>query len=204
MRNSSSANFDLREAVESIRDAFAPRSSNGRAAQGDIRAAILSTLANGPQNGQKVIQSIAMSSGGAWSPSASIVYPALQQLVDNGLISTGFDGERIVYTLTDAGREAAAVMAEEAAATGSAGSESSGSGRSEWRMPRMGEQWSERWSERIGERWNEHTPAVPKAGAKLAQAAALVAQQGTREQQERAAALLDQTRKALYAILAED
>jgi len=64
----------------------------------------------------------------------------------------------------------------------------------------MGEGRSNQWSEH----WNERTAAVPKAGAKLAQAAAQVTQSGTREQQERAAAILDETRKRLYAILAED
>jgi hypothetical protein len=45
---------------------------------------------------------------------------------------------------------------------------------------------------------------MPKASVKLAQAAAQVAQTGTREQKERAAALLDETRRKLYAMLAED
>lgn len=211
MRSSSSAGFDLREAVESLRDAFAPRgASTARGTQGDIRAAILAALSAEPKNGQQVVQSIATGSGGAWTPSASTVFPALQQLVDSGLLSTSFNGERIVYTLTDAGREAAAVMAAahadsaeskgDSSSTDSSSAGASSGSRNEWRLPRMGDRFSEQWSER----WNEHTPAVPKAGAKLAQAAALVSQNGTREQKERAAALLDQTRKALYAILAED
>jgi len=215
--SSSSSGFDIREAVESLRDAFTPRSDSARTAHGDIRAAILAALAREPKNGQQVIQAISSSSGGAWMPSAGIVYPALQLLTDSGLISTGYNGERIVYTLTDAGREAAAVMATASSAstspnsgtssmggsgmgasgmgassTGSSRSGSSSSSRGDWRMPRMGEGWHER------------TAAVPKAGAKLAQAAAQVTQSGTREQQERAAAILDETRKRLYAILAED
>jgi len=58
-----------------------------------------------------------------------------------------------------------------------------------------------------GERRFGHDPkraALPKSGAKLAQAAAQVMQSGTAEQQERAVALLDETRRKLYAILAED
>jgi hypothetical protein len=46
--------------------------------------------------------------------------------------------------------------------------------------------------------------ALPKAGAKLAQAAAVVAQSGTPEQAERAVAAIDEARRKLYAILAED
>jgi len=65
-------------------------------------------------------------------------------------------------------------------------------------------EWGDRMGGRINDRWNERTSAVPRAGAKLAQAAAQVTQSGTREQQERAATILDETRKRLYAILAED
>ncbi len=46
--------------------------------------------------------------------------------------------------------------------------------------------------------------ALPRAGVKLAQATAQVAQNGTREQRQRAVELLDETRRRLYAILAED
>ena len=214
MRNSSSSsNFDIREAVEGLRDTFMPRGSSNRGAQPDIRAAILSALSNEPKNGQQIIQAIATSSGGAWMPSAGIVYPALQLLTDSGLISTGYKGERIVYTLTDAGREAAAVVAaassDSSSSMGASNGDSSKSGRSDWRMPRMGEgfnlpDWGDRMSGRMNDHWNERTTAVPKAGAKLAQAAAQVTQSGTREQQERAAAILDETRKRLYAILSED
>ena len=42
-----------------------------------------------------------------------------------------------------------------------------------------------------------------KAGAKLAQALSQVAQHGTTDQQKRAAELVDETRRKVYAILAE-
>lgn len=214
MRNSSSFGFDIREAVENLRDAVMAgpggRSSRG-SAHHDVRAAVIHALGDEPMNGQQVIAAIGAASGGDWMPSAGEVYPTLQLLTDEGLVSTQHDGERTVYTLTDAGREAEAAMAAES--TSDTGRDS----RGEWRMPRMGEGWnlpewgdrmSGRWNERWSDRWNEHwadrTSAVPRSGAKLAQAAAQVTQTGTREQQERAAALLDETRRRLYAILAED
>ncbi len=199
--SSSSAGFDIREAVENLRDAFTPRGS-GRAAggaPGDLRAAILSALQSEATNGHQVMQSIGAASGGMWMPSASQVYPMLQQLTDEGLLSVQHDGERSVYALTDAGREAAAAHAHESA--------SESSNRSSWNVSDITDRMSEaadRMSGRMNDHWSERTSAVPRAGAKLAQAAAQVTQSGTREQQERAAALLDQTRKALYAILAED
>lgn len=198
MRSSSSAGFDIREAVENFRDAFTPRSGSRSpgSTHGDLRAAILIALQHESKNGHQVMQAITAASGGTWMPTASEVYPLLQQLTDENLIATNYDGERIVYSLTDAGREAAASAAE-AHAHASAVRES---GRDSWNVS----DWSDRMSGRFNDHWSERTSAVPRAGAKLAQAAAQVTQSGTREQQERAAALLDQTRKSLYAILAED
>jgi DNA-binding PadR family transcriptional regulator len=194
--SSSSSGFDLREAVESLRDAFTPRGGSTKSSsRGDLRSAILAALHHEAKNGHQVMQAITTASGGMWMPAASEVYPMLQQLADEGLVSTQHDGERTVYTLTDAGREAAAA-ASEAHAHESARD----NGRDSWNVS----DWSDRMSGRWNDHWSERTSAVPRAGAKLAQAAAQVTQSGTREQQERAAALLDQTRKALYAILAED
>ena len=111
--SSSSSSFDLREAVENLRDAFTPRGSSrsAGASHGDLRAAILSALEHDAKNGHQVMQAIGAASGGMWMPSASQVYPMLQQLTDEGLLSVQHDGERSVYSLTDAGREAAAAHA---------------------------------------------------------------------------------------------
>jgi DNA-binding PadR family transcriptional regulator len=58
-------------------------------------------------HGYEVIQELEEQSGGRWRPSAGSVYPTLQQLADEGLV-TGeeVDGRR-TYTLTDEGRAAA-------------------------------------------------------------------------------------------------
>ena len=200
MRNSSSAGFDIRETVENLREAFMPRTGADTRAQrptlGDLRTAILTTLSREAKNGHQIMQAIGTASGGGWTPTASEVYPTLQQLTDEGLIGTTYDGERSVYSLTDAGREAAAAAAE------SAVHEPKNDGRSmpDWNMSDWGNRMSGRWTDH----WNERTTAVPRAGAKLAQAAAQVTQNGSRDQQERAGALLDETRRKLYAILAED
>lgn len=196
--SSSSSGFDFREAVDSIRESFmaGPGSRSSRSSgHRDLRAEILHALGSQPMNGQQVIAAIGAKNAGSWMPTAGEVYPTLQLLTDEGLVSSQHDGERTVYTLTDAGREAAA-----AASTESHDSEREGWSRPDWGMSDFTDRMSGRWNDH----WSERTSAVPRAGAKLAQAAAQVTQTGTREQQERAAALLDQTRKALYAILAED
>jgi DNA-binding PadR family transcriptional regulator len=75
--------------------------------RGGIRPLILAALAQKPMHGYEVIQALEAESGGRWRPSAGSVYPSLQQLSDEGLVtSEEIDGRR-TYSLTDAGRAAA-------------------------------------------------------------------------------------------------
>ena len=174
MRDSASpAGFDLWEAVDGIREAIVPKVA-ARMGRGDIRTAILLALAEEPMHGYQVIQSIEKRSHGAWKPSPGSIYPTLQLLADEGLVSAAQEGERKVYSLTDAGKAAAAEFAS---------------------APHPSES-------RRG--WDADRAALPKAGAKLAQAIGQVATSGTREQSDRAAEIIDDARKKLYAILAED
>jgi DNA-binding PadR family transcriptional regulator len=82
-----------------------------RASKGGVRSVILSQLAEGPSNGYGLIRAIEEKTGGAWRPSPGSVYPTLQQLVDEELISPTGDGRRTNYELTEAG---AAYLAEHA------------------------------------------------------------------------------------------
>jgi DNA-binding PadR family transcriptional regulator len=85
-----------------------------RARRGDVRAAILDLLAEGQTwNGYQIIQEIAERTHGVWRPSAGSVYPALQQLEDEGLISPEGEGRRRMYALTDEGRAYAEAHADE-------------------------------------------------------------------------------------------
>jgi DNA-binding PadR family transcriptional regulator len=62
-------------------------------------------LADGPLNGYQIMQEIEKRSNGIWRPSPGSVYPALSQLVDEGLIrSEDEQGDRRSYVLTNAGR----------------------------------------------------------------------------------------------------
>ena len=84
-----------------------------KAKRGDVRAAILALLAGEPRNGyfgrsiftrRPVIQEIAERSQGGWKPSPGAVYPALQQLADEGLVRAEETDGRKTFQLTDAGR----------------------------------------------------------------------------------------------------
>ena len=84
---------------------FGPgRGGRGRARRGDVRLAILSLLADAPSNGYGLIKAITERTDGAWKPSPGSVYPTLQQLVDEELISSDEAATKSVFTLTEAGR----------------------------------------------------------------------------------------------------
>ena len=99
------------------------RHRGGRARRGDVRAAMLLLLDEQPQNGYQLIQEIERRTEGVWKPSPGSVYPALQQLEDEGLVrAVEFEGKR-AFELTDEGRTYVDTNREElgdpfAAATG--------------------------------------------------------------------------------------
>ena len=79
-----------------------------RARRGDVRSAVLSLLDERAMHGYELIQEIEARTGGRWRPSAGSIYPTLQLLEDEGLVSPEeVDGKR-VYSLTAGGKKAAA------------------------------------------------------------------------------------------------
>ena len=61
-------------------------------------------LAEGPMHGYQIMQELQDRSGGAWQPSPGSIYPTLQLMADEGLVSGGDDdGGRKIFTLTEAG-----------------------------------------------------------------------------------------------------
>jgi DNA-binding PadR family transcriptional regulator len=75
--------------------------------RGEVRPLILVALARKPMHGYEVIQALEAQSGGRWRPSAGSIYPTLQQLADEGLVTgSDVDGRR-VYSVTDEGKAVA-------------------------------------------------------------------------------------------------
>lgn len=75
----------------------------GRARRGNIRSAVLLLLTERPMHGYEMIQEIAERSGGLWKPSPGSVYPTLQLLADEGLITTDQESGKRLYALTETG-----------------------------------------------------------------------------------------------------
>ncbi|WP_079101452.1 PadR family transcriptional regulator [Streptomyces pathocidini] len=145
----------------------------GRARRGDVRASILALLKDRPMHGYEMIQEIAERSGGTWKPSPGSVYPTLQLLEDEGLISSATDGGKKLFELTESGR-----------AEAEAGPEAP------WEEAGRGVDW---------EAMNE----IRKAGGGLVDAFRQVWATGTPEQRDKALAVVNKARKELYLILAE-
>lgn len=78
--------------------------------RGDIRGALLAGLGDGPAHGYELINRLEARSSGMWRPSAGSVYPTLQLLQEEGLITGRDEDGKRVFELTDAGREAAEVF----------------------------------------------------------------------------------------------
>ena len=164
---------NLMEAFEQFRTQFDQRPASPRMSRGDVRTAVLALLAEKPMHGYQIIQEIDERSGGSWKPSAGSVYPTLQLLADEGLITAEEAGGRKTYSLTEAGR-----IDADAASQSSAPWESTS-------------------------RESGRKTALPKAGVELAQAAAQVARTGTPEQVQQAVEIIDDARRRLYALLAQ-
>ena len=63
----------------------------GRAVAGlraaDVRTAVLLLLGEEPMHGYQLMQAIADRSGGRWTPSPGAIYPTINQLEDEGLVT---------------------------------------------------------------------------------------------------------------------
>lgn len=95
------------QVMDQLRSSFEKRAGT-RMGRGDVRTAVLALLLEQPMHGYQVIREIEKRSGGSWKPSAGSVYPTLQLLADEGLISAEESNGRKTYQLTDAGQEEAA------------------------------------------------------------------------------------------------
>ncbi|HSD80408.1 MAG TPA: PadR family transcriptional regulator [Solirubrobacteraceae bacterium] len=146
-----------------------------RARRGDVRAALLVLLEEEPRNGYQLMQEIEERSGGAWRPSSGAVYPALQQLEDEGLVRPEESGGRRAFALTDEGRAYVEEHRERLAAPWDAVTEAAGGGLGELRA------------------------LVGQVGAAVFQ----VAQAGSEEQVAEAKRILTEARRALYRVLAD-
>ncbi len=75
-----------------------------RLASGELQLVLLAMLSERACHGYELIKSLEERSGGFYSPSPGMVYPALTWLEEMGYASVAVEGVRKLYTITDAGR----------------------------------------------------------------------------------------------------
>lgn len=146
-----------------------------KAKRGDVRAAILALLTEEPRNGYQIIQEIDRRSEGGWKPSPGAVYPALQQLTDEGLVLSEESDGRKSFRLTEAGRAYVAEHADEV------------------RAP-----WEEMTPDVDDSTW-EMMNLARQSGFAMLQ----ILQTGSDAQIHQAKQILTETRRKLYQILAD-
>jgi DNA-binding PadR family transcriptional regulator len=146
-----------------------------RARRGNVRAAILSVLAEEPMHGYQIMQQLEERSGGMWRPSPGSVYPTLQLLEDQGFIKGEEVEGRRVFALTEAGKTEAEASKERHGAP--------------WESSEHGDQ---------GPRFKLRK-AVFQIGAAVKQ----IGTTGSSEQVDATLEILAETRKRIYALLAE-
>jgi DNA-binding PadR family transcriptional regulator len=155
---------------------FGPPRGARRARRGDVRTAILTLLEEKPAHGYDLIRELEERSGGMWQPSPGSVYPTLQMLEDQGLLtSQEIDGKR-VFSITDEGKAELATRSERAG------------GAAPWEM--RGDS-QEAYGKLFG------------AMAQLGSAVMQVARAGDDQQIERVQEIVTAARKSVYALLAE-
>ena len=160
---------------------FGPRGwrghgGRGRRGRGNVRAAVLALLAEEPRHGYSIMNELGERSGGLWRPSPGSVYPVLQQLQDEGLVtSTDADGRK-VFDLTAEGRRYVEEHADEL--------------REPWQVAEHGPR--------------ERVQGLMHSSMALAAAVQQVARLGNDEQAAQALAVLDEARRTIYRILADD
>ena len=122
-----------------------------------------------------MIQQIRERSNEAWSPSPGAIYPTIQMLTDEGLITTTETDGKKVSSLTETGRAAADELAESTATP---------------------------WSDTDGS--GERVAGLRESTFALMGAIRQVGVVGTDAQRQQAVTWLDETRRKLYGLLASD
>lgn len=154
---------------------FVQTRTQGRASRGDVRAAVLALLSEEPMHGYQIIHEIEKRSAGVWKPSAGSVYPTLQMLADEGLVSLDEQDGKKVYSLTDTGRTEAEAASDK---------------------PKP---WESAADNDVPE-----SMVLPRATARLVQAVGQVVTAGNASTAKDVTEVIDDARRKIYSILAQD
>jgi DNA-binding PadR family transcriptional regulator len=186
-------NFDLRELVGGFLTVVKDRvgqtpssSSSKRPAEAQLKTAILAAISLEAKNSQEIVTAIALSSGGALTPTQGQVQTSLALLSEEKLVSSKTVADRKVFSITKSGKE----TLKEAGENPISEDHDSDAGQSRFNWPTMNVLSCD--------------ATLLKAASKLAPVMLDLAQTASNEQQKLAAKVLDDARHKLHVILAEN
>ena len=180
-------------------------------ASGDLRLVALYFIEQQPRHGYDLIKAVEERSNGVYSPSPGIVYPALTYLEEAGFVTSAVDGNKKLYTITQEGkshlednREAVSGTLDFLARTGEQMSRFREFVKADWPFSGDPEEGNvpPHWAEREAQTdrpMHDATPELEAARKALKQAIKQV-RRGDKEQQRKAAAVLQHAATALYAL----
>lgn len=187
MSNSSNS-FDPRQAIEGlfgyVKDMASNALKSGVKAQPDearVDAAVLATLESGSKTAAQIVKSISLASGGTWLPTDGQVNRSLAELLKSESVSAKTKGDRKSYTLTKKGESALFDAREKMA-------------EAPTMTPTMN---------MANMNWLNCEPTFLKSASKLPPVMLDIAQTASRDQQAKAAEILDKARHDLHKVLAE-
>lgn len=188
--STSKSDFEPREALEGLwvyvkemATSAVSRGTKFEPSEAQIDAAVLGALESGSKTATDVAKAISLASGGAWTPTDGQVNRSLTKLSDTDMVSTKTKGDRKTYSITKDGL-ATLDLAKENAPSAAKQSTSA---------PKMS----------MNLNWMTCDPHFLTAASKLPPVLLDIAQTGTKEQQAKAAEILDKARHDLHVALAE-
>jgi DNA-binding PadR family transcriptional regulator len=151
-----------------------PFGGRPKVSRGDVRVAILPVLQEEPMHGYQIMQELAERTNGLWKPSPGSIYPTLQQLEDEGLVEAEKSEGKRVFGLTS-------------------------DGRTKIESTPAAPPW-----ERFAADGDEGLIALREAGFQVGAAVMQIGRAGSDAQVKKAKEILEETRRKIYQILAED
>ncbi|MEY3677191.1 MAG: hypothetical protein RL351_418 [Actinomycetota bacterium] len=180
--------FEPREAIQGlfnyVKDmavGAVSRPSSTQPGEEQVDAAVLGALESGPKTATQISKAIAVSAAGAWAPTDGQINKALTKLADTDMVAVKTKADRKTYSITDEGQAALDLAKENLNST----------------APRTSSKMNMNFN------WMTCDPKFLTAASKLPPVMLDIAQTGTKEQQMKAAAILDKARHDLHVVLAE-
>ena len=180
--------FDPRQAIEGlfgyVKDMAVGSMNRGFKPQPDadlVEAAVLAALESGTKTAAQIVKAISLAAGGTWAPTDGQVNKALAKLSEADLVSAKTKSDRKTYSLTKAGEEALVAAKDKMAEAPSVSTTKNFANMD----------------------WLNCDPNFLKSASKLPPVMLDIAQTATREQQHKAAEILDTARHDLHKVLAE-